>query len=273
MLHGKSFDAAQGRPLNQQIEKLPVDVQRRVEAIQAAAKSNDWPAVRAEYDQINWRGVKKPAKVLKEISKDLKGNKDAKDLRREIKTKYELLREGDDADLEDKVATTPIPVVQYTVQKFPSMEIDQVELVAVDIPALSIPGLEYISLDINAIAIPGLKYTYLDIIKLDPKVLQTLGIVVPVIDSKGVPVVVLKIGDEKFNALMALWEKRYSKQLDFYDEQGNRLVPMPGTVLASERQAVISATAAGGDYDALWDAYNEHFQKSVGRRISLKKNR
>ena len=30
--------------------------------VKAAAKSNDWPAVRAEYDQIDWRAVKKPRK-------------------------------------------------------------------------------------------------------------------------------------------------------------------------------------------------------------------
>lgn len=254
-------------------EMLPVDVQRQIMAIQSAAKSNDWASVRAEYDQIDWRALKKPAKVLAVLSKTLKADKNAKDLRREIKTKYQLMREGDDLDLEDSVSATPIPVVQFAVTRFPAMTIDQVEMVVVDLPSLSIPGLAYVSLDLNAIAIPGLKYTCLDIIKLDPAVLKALGIVVPVIDSKGVAVVVLRVSDEKFIALMNLWEKRYSKQIDYWDDNGNKIVPMPGSVLGLERKAVIKATESGGDYDKLWDAYNEHFQKAVGRRINLKRSR
>lgn len=33
--------------------------------------------------------------------------------------------------------------------------------------------------------------------------------------------------------------------------------------------SMVFAQAAGGDYDALWSAYNEHFKKAVGRRINL----
>lgn len=255
------------------IESLSVEVQRHVDVILSAAKSNDWVSARKEYDQINWQEVKKPAKILKILSKGLNDNKDCKDLRKEIKTKYQLLREEDDVDLEDSIVSTPIPIVQFEVTRFPAIEFGELELITIDTPIILFPGLKYISLDVNAIVIPGLKYTYLDIITLNPEVLKTLGIIIPVVDSQGVSVVILRIKDEKFIALMELWEHRYSRQLDFYDNKGNRIVPMSGTVLWAERKSVIAAVEVGGDYDKLWDAYNKHFQRAVGRRINLKRKR
>ena len=200
---------------------------------------------------------------MKIISDELKKSKDCKKLRKEIKTKFELLREDDDADMDDDIIAVPIPIVQFVVTRFPAMMIGQVELITVDIPSLQISGLQ----------IPGLQYVYLDILALDPEVLRALGAVVPVVDSKGAAVVIMKIRDEKFVALMKLWEKRYSKILDFWDDQGNKIVPMPGSALWYERKAVIAAVEAGGDYDALWDAYNEKMQRAVGRRINLKRKR
>jgi len=72
---------------------------------------------------------------------------------------------------------------------------------------------------------------------------------------------------------MDVWETRYGKMLDFYDDQGNKIVPAPGTVLWVERKVLMEAVEAGGDYDSLWAAYSAHFQKAVGRRINLKKKR
>jgi len=272
-----------GKPIDRKVEKLPVDIQKHVDAMKDAAKSNDWQSVREEYDKIDMRQVSNPISVLREASDVLKKskNKDAKILRKEIKTKYELLREVSDPELDDDIETIPVPIVQFTVHRFPPMKIDQVELVTIGILSLHIPGLRYVYLDINGIpcptldfntiVIPGLKYTYMDLMVLDPEVLKALGIMVPVVDSKGVSVVVLKIKDEKFIALMELWERRYNKQIDFYDERGNRIVPMPGTVLWGERRAVIKAVEKGGDYDALWDTYNENMRKAIGRRINLKR--
>jgi hypothetical protein len=264
-------------------EVLPVNVQKRIDTIQSAVTSNDWITVRKEYDKINWQEVKTPSKVLNTLSKELKGNKDCKDLRKEIKTKYQLLREDDDADIEDNVDVTPIPIVQFTVNRFPAVEIDQVELVAVNITSLKISGLRYIYLDVNgvpcptvdfnAIAIPGLRFTYFDIITLDPDVLKSLGIFVKVVDSKGVSVVVLRTNDKNFIELMTLWENRYGKQIDFWDEKGNKIIPMSGSVLWLERKALMVAIEAGENVDMLWDAYNEHFQRVVSRRIRLKKQR
>jgi hypothetical protein len=79
--------------------------------------------------------------------------------------------------------------------------------------------------------------------------------------------------DEASLQALELWEARYNKLPDYYDAAGRRIIPARGTVLWAEHQAVIKAVEAGGDYDALWGAYNKHLQAAVGRRINLNRKR
>ncbi|MDD5679571.1 MAG: hypothetical protein PHW60_16500 [Kiritimatiellae bacterium] len=85
-----------------------------------------------------------------------------------------------------------------------------------------------------------------------------------------VPVELVPMDDASLAALK-LWEARYSKLPDYYDDAGRRIIPARGTVLWAERQAVIRAVEAGGDFEALWGAYNNHLQAAVGRRVNLRK--
>ena len=254
LLYGKPFDTAHDRP----IDRLPVEDRKPVDAIHQAAKLNDWAAARKQYDAVDWGKTEQPARVLEAISKELKGDKDCEGLRREVKTKYELLKESGDPELADPITATPVPVVAIAVQRFPAMAIDQVELVA---------------LDLNGIAIPGLRFTYLDILKLEPGVLEALGIVVPVVDSKGVAVAVLRVKDEKFLALMDLWEKRFNKRLDFFDERGARIVPMGGSVLWEMRRQIMQREEVGIDTDAVWAEYHAKMQSAIGRRMNLRRRK
>jgi hypothetical protein len=227
--------ALYGKPILKP-EILSVEDQKRIDAIQTASKSNDWASVRKEYDQINWKEIKQPAKLLKSISKELKGDKGAEDLRKEIKTRYQLLRKDDDADLDDSIEPTPIPEVKFKVQKFPVVEFGQQELIVVDILSVRYADQVDISQYSNA-------------------------------------VVVLRIKDEVFSSKMAAWENRYKKQIDFFDANGNKIVPMPGSVLWHERKTLMTALENGGNCDVLWTSYNEHLQQAVGRRINLKHTR
>lgn len=90
-----------------------------VAAIEAA--SNDVVAVKAAYDSIRWDKIKHPAKFLRALSKAMKGSKKLVELRREVKTKFMLVREGDDGELDDVVTPTPVPVVQ--IYKVPIAEV------------------------------------------------------------------------------------------------------------------------------------------------------
>ncbi|MDD5706471.1 MAG: hypothetical protein PHR35_11125 [Kiritimatiellae bacterium] len=81
----------------------------------AAAGTNDWATAQAVYDRIEWRDVKRPVKVLRELSESLRGADGAVGLRREIKTKYGLLREEGDGELADSVAGIAVPVVALPV--------------------------------------------------------------------------------------------------------------------------------------------------------------
>ena len=58
----------------------------------------------------------------------------------------------------------------------------------------------------------------------------------------------------------------YGKVVDPVDAAGNKIIPAPGSFLALERKQVIKAIDAGGDYNALWNAYTNHLNAAVRRR-------
>lgn len=176
------------------------------------------------------------------------------------------------------------PSLSITSLSFPGLQYAYMDINGIIYPALSIPELQYTHIDINnmlcstidfnTIAIPGLQFTFLNIVELNFDVLQALGIILPVVDSSGTSVVVLKIKDEKLIKLIELWEKRYSYMpLDFFDNKGNKIVPQYGSVLWHKRKAVIAAAESSENYARLWKEYNQQMQTAIGRRMVLKKKR
>jgi len=188
------------------VDERARETKARVDAVRAAVQSNDLDGAKKAYAQIDWRGTADPAAELQALSDSLKGDKKAEDLRGQIKTMHELLKEDGAAELEDDIAFIPVPYVSIPAQK-----LDAVEIIEVDTT------------------------------------------------------------DEAFFAPFNLWTARFARQVDYYDSAGRKIVPAAGTVLATERKAVIRAVAAGGDYDVLWGAYQDKLQKAVGRRIVLER--
>jgi len=194
----------------QDVQKLPTDVQDGIAAFRSASGSNDWTAAQAEFARINWQDVERLAPVLAELSKSLPKDKSAAALRREIKTKYQLVRASGDPDLADTITSTPIPVLR---------------LAPIDAPRVSAPELE--------------------------------------------PPVVLPDNDQ-VDDLVKLWQTRYAAEIGLRDSRG-RIVPAPGSVLWAQRAALITAVAAGADYETLWPVYKSHLQTAIRRRNNLKK--
>ena len=211
----------------------------RLDDLGQAVASNDIEQARVIYRGLDLRSGD-ALETIRTAARAVPASPDALELRREMATKYRLLA--------DAAAALP-------------PELDDVEPYAV-------PVVEVTTLDVQAIAIPGLTYTVLDVLTLQPDVLRALGIQVPLVDVE-----IVRIDNSKFCELMRLWESRYARQIDYFDAAGNRLVPMPGTVLWRERRAVIQAVEAGGDYDALWDVYNARLAAAVHRRENLKRER
>ena len=204
------------------------------------ARSNDWAGVSNAWRALDMRGDQEAA--LRAAARALPAAPETAAMRREMATQLRLLDAAPEPELAD-VEPYAVPVVEVTT-------------------------LEVETLDVQAIAIPGLIYTVLDVLTLQPDVLRALGIVVPVVEAE-----IVRVDNARFCELMRLWEARYARQIDYRDAAGNRLVPMPGTVLWRERNAVIRAVEAGGDYDALWDAYNARLAAAVHRRETLKRGR
>lgn len=91
----------------------PTAADKSVDAIKEHAKSNDWASVRKAYDGLDWRTVGKPLPVLREISTALKQDKskEARALRKEVNTKYWLLKGEKDPELPDSEPRVPVPTV------------------------------------------------------------------------------------------------------------------------------------------------------------------
>lgn len=262
----------------------------RLDDLGQAVASNDIEQARVIYRGLDLRSGD-ALETIRTAARAVPASPDALELRREMATKYRLL--ADDAaplpaELAD-VVPYDVPVVEVT-----TLDVPYLGFAAMDVPALAVEimsspilPVRYLAvvamrvatltvetLDVRAVAIPGLRYTYLDIIALDPDVLAVLGVVVPVVAGEGIEVpVVYTLTDKTVAALIALWESRYARQIDFRDGRGNLIVPMRGTVLWAKRKAVIEAVEAGGDYDALWDAYNARLAAAVHRRKNLKRGR
>lgn len=216
----------------------------RLDDLSQAVASNDIEQARVIYRGLDLRSGD-ALETIRTAARAVPASPDALELRREMATKYRLL--ADDA--------APLPA-------------ELADVVPYDVPVVEVTTLDVETLDVQAIAISGLTYTVLDVLTLQPDVLRALGIEVPVVQAE-----IVRIDNARFCELMRLWEARYARQIDYRDAAGNRLVPMPGTVLWRERRAVIQAVEAGGDYDALWDAYNARLAAAVHRRKNLKRER
>ena len=92
--------------------KISSYAQKHIDNIQKFSESNNWDKVRSEYKSIDWRKIDNPDTVLKTISITLKNSKDAVDIRKDIKTRYELVKEKSAPELVDPITQVVIPVTE-----------------------------------------------------------------------------------------------------------------------------------------------------------------
>jgi hypothetical protein len=198
-------------------DKTPPDIQAQIDACLTHAGKNDWKAVRSDYNKINWLRVSCPLPVLKELSDQLKRNASVEDIRKEIKTKYNLLKGKNESGLADEIEAVQIPVVDIQWVYIQSIYFKTVIFEMVSSPMVSLPMFR-----------------------------QILG-------------------------LVDLWHGRYAREKDYFYNNGKRIVPMQGTALWVEREAVKQKIREGADYETLWNEYLGRFDKTMGRRTGLKR--
>jgi hypothetical protein len=234
------------------------------------AATNDAKGARKEYDAVDWRTVAAPLPALREMSTALmtNGSAEAVALRREIHTKYWLLKGERDPELGEPGERVAVPVVNVVV-----LDVPEVDAPVVDAPAIEAPAVALVMIDVPDVRTPGFRFTSLEMVELRPDVLAAMGVAVPVVREEALEVAVLRVRNQVFMDAIARWEGRYGRRLDFWDKRGGRIVPAPGTVLWAMRRRVIERVEAGGDYEALWAEYDEAFRKVVGRRQWLAKKR
>lgn len=235
------------------LETLPANVLARLDAIRQFAAKEDWASVRKEYDLMDWAQVKYPAPVLKEISRELKGSKAAKALRKEVKTKYNLVREYDDVELPDDVETIAIPI-----HRFPRLRLTW----------LVIQGLKVVTLALDPLALVT--------VEMDPLNVITLGFDGLTVTMDKTAIIVICIKDKRFIAAIEKWEHIYGIALDAVGVDNYRYLPHPATTLGLKRTKLIKDLTKYGwtaDTEKQWSEYYAELAKMFKRRELLNRKR
>jgi len=230
--------------------KISDATQGMIDKIKECAKLNDWAGIKKAYDKIDWKDDE-IAKSFIAVAKEVPKNKDTKVLRREIKTKYELLREDTN---------------------------DIVELS--DIDAYAVPVVKLVPIIFNGVGFPvieigGLKFTYLDMLTLNPDVLNVLGVVIPVVRGVGIDVPFVRISDRRFELAMADWSRRWGIAIDAVGTDGMMIIPHPATALGQKRASLMLAIEKRGwtpETEAMWAKYYQDLSIALSRiRLNKKK--
>ena len=115
------------------------DTQLKINKIKQQAKSNDWVGIKQTYKEIVWKNDN-IVESFKSLSKEIPKNKNTKELRRRMKTKYNLLKEDDDPDIEgfNDITAYKIPIVLFDSIDFPAVDVP-----SVDVPFVQINNFKY----------------------------------------------------------------------------------------------------------------------------------
>lgn len=234
--------------------KISADTQGKIDKIKDQAKSTDWAGIKEEYRSIDWKDGD-AIESLKAIAKELPKNKNIKELRREMKTKYLLLREGtnDILGLED-VEAYNIPVIRLS----------PIILSILDIQCL----------DIIPLSMPGIEFETFDILTLNPDTLKMLGITIPVINPDALNISFISIANAKWEQAMATWGRRWNIAIDAIGVNNIRVIPDPKTALGQQRAKLMRVIEVEGwtkETETAWSQYYNNLTKALVRRNLRKK--
>lgn len=234
----------------QAADAIPTSIQERIDAIERHAGSNDMAAIQREVAQIEWREVSDPKAVCKSLAKALPKGKAGKELRRELKTKYELLRE-DDSELSELADTQSYSV---RIVRVPNITVDLIL-----VSALPIDGLEFFPVTIEGLAFYPVTAD---------------GLAVPVVASHGTPVPWILCRNLAYDKSMSAWERRWNIAMDAVGPESVRIIPHPATELGRRRAELmvqiekVGWTAAT---ESAWAQYYADLAAALGRRTRLQK--
>ncbi|MDD5677134.1 MAG: hypothetical protein PHW60_03965 [Kiritimatiellae bacterium] len=224
--------------------KISDSTQSKIDKIKAQAKSNDWNGIKQVYADINWQDGD-AVMSLKALAKEVPKNKNTKELRREIKTKYALLREDavDIPELAD-VDAYPVQIVYVPTITLAPLVVDVQE----------IPAMRFYPISVIGLLIPGLSVPFVDVA------------------SSFVPFI--KINDAQYEQAMAAWSRRWRIAIDAVGSDGVRIIPHPYTALGMQRAALMQMIEAQGwtpGAEKAWAQYYQDLSTALNRRIRLKK--
>ena len=231
--------------------KISDTTQGKIDKIKKQAKSNDWAGIKKTYAEINWRDGD-AVKSLKAVAKEVPKNKNTKDLRREIKTKYELLRE----DTEDIPELVDVDAYEISIVRAPIIKLMPLIVNTLEIATIPIASLVSQPMSIDVLAMPGLVVQYVDI----------HGIIVPFI----------RIDNVRFEKAMSDWSHRWNIAIDAVGTDNIRIIPHPATALGIRRASLMHMIEKKGwmkETEAAWAKYYSDLYIALSRRNLNKKKK
>ncbi len=243
--------AALAAVAKQTADAIPPSVQARIDAIERYAGSNDISSIQSEMSLVDWAAVSDPKPVCKSLAMVLPKGKAGKPLRRELKTKYELLRE-DDSELAELSDTQ-----SYSLQivRVPNITVELIE-----VSVLPIDSLEFFPVTID-----GLEFYPV----------TADGLAVPFVASHGTPVPWILCRNLAYDNAMSAWERRWNVAMDAIGPESIRIIPHPASDLGQRRSDLMAQIEKVGwtaETEAAWAKYYVDLAAALGRRTRLDRN-
>lgn len=234
-------------------------------AISPQIASNDWKGAKAA-----WRKTKvKDAKDIAAIATEIPKGKKTKELRREVLTKYELVREKGDPDLPGMSDVSPYPV---PVVKIEPIIVDTVTLKYLRAVPVSIPAQYFNGRGIRTVQLISFSYQQwlsflaggdgLSFVSIDGKPL-------PFAQVSVTDIVFVVVDNQQFCDALAAWEVKWGIVMDLVGSERVRIIPHPYTDLGQRRTALMLGIERDGWTDAnidAWAQYQADLQVAVARR-------
>lgn len=242
--------AALAAVAKQPIDAIPTSVQARIDAIERHAGSNDVAAIQGELSLLEWSEVSDPKAVCNSLAKALPKGQAGKELRRELKTKYELLRE-DDSELAELADTQsyPMKIVRVPHMAVSTLVVDALPIDSMEFYPVMIDGMEFYPVTAD-------------------------GLAVPVVSSHSVRVPWILCRNAAYDKAMSAWERQWNIAIDAIGPGGTRITPHPATALGQRRAALMAQIEKDGwtpATEAAWSQYYSALAAALGRRARLQK--
>lgn len=247
-----------------------------VDDVTDAVASTNWAQVTNLYDRIEWQTVSEPLKTLRQLIVAMRGLPELRVLRKEIKTKYNLLKGEQDEEIVDPIVEYPVAYRKTEYKKTPFRDTEYRGTVYRDVSYRRFSVINTVMSEVLSVDSPYSVTLYnatpfkttrwsdspMEVTEWSDSPWSDSPMSVTEWLDTPVDVVVTHAGD------IPVWQQRYARRRDYGT---NKVLPMAWAVLGIERRRLMGSDS--GDYDVQLDRYNTNIVRALDRRQKLGKKK